>query len=114
MRHRGRARATRALSTDCGPEREFGRTPPHPDEGEGRRVCGPYALSQHAPLSQRIGDVPMSEARITHVSRFPAFSLKAGRFLHAHSAEAEAAVGIARELVRPNVLERTEGVADPR
>ena len=66
------------------------------------------------PLSQRIGDVPMSEARITHVSRFPAFSLKAGRFLHAHSAEAEAAVGIARELVRPNVLECTEGVADPR
>jgi hypothetical protein len=31
---------------------------------------------------------------------FPAFSVKAGRSLHAHSAEAEAAVEIAREQVR--------------
>ena len=44
---------------------------------------------------------------------FPAFSLKAGRFLHAHSAEAEAAVEIARELARPIVFERTEGSARP-
>lgn len=45
--------------------------------------------------------MPMSAARMTHVGPFPAFLLKAGRFLHAHSAEAEAAVDIARELVRP-------------
>jgi hypothetical protein len=31
---------------------------------------------------------------------FSAYLLKAGRFLHAHSAETEAAVEVARELVR--------------
>ena len=56
-------------------------TPPHPRKGgrAGLSVCGPLRPSRHTPLRGRIGDVPMTAARLSHVGHFPP-SRKAGRF----------------------------------